>query len=111
MITLSTISVIAVKYCTLNVAGCHNITDTGLMFVSFNLTLLNVAHCYFQFQTIVHTLQECDVQVLCTQGMRTAWEERIRLFSLFPSLEIGIPNIWVFFDQLPGFSPKSILLV
>ena len=77
----------------LNISGCHNITDIGLTSVSFNLTLLNVAHCYFQFQTIVHILREFDVQVLCIQGICAAQEERIRLASLFPSLEIVIPNI------------------
>ena len=77
----------------LNISGCHNITDTGLTSVSFNLTLLNVAHCNFQIQTIIHILREFDVKVLCIQGIRTAWEERIRLVSLFPSLEIGTPYI------------------
>lgn len=85
----------------LNISGCHNITDIGLTSVNLNLTLLNIAHCHFQFQTIVHTLREFDVQVLCIQGIHTAWEERIRLVSMFPSLEIGIPNICGF--SLTGY--------
>lgn len=78
----------------LNISSCPNVTDTGLMAVNFNLTLLNIAHCHFEFATIVHILCDFDVQVLCMQGIYTTVEDRTRLASMFPlCLEIGIPNI------------------
>ena len=90
----------------LNISRCPNVTDMGLTAVDFNLMLLNIAHCHFQFETIVHVLCEYDVQMLCMQGIYTAVEDRITLASMFPSsLEIGIPNICGF--SLPGYHHYS----
>lgn len=90
----------------LNISRCPNVTDIGLTVVDFNLMLLNIAHCRFQFETIVHVLCEYDVQMLCMQGIYTALEDRTRLASMFPSsLEIGIPNICGF--SLPGYQHFS----
>lgn len=86
----------------LNISSCPNVTDLGLMTANFNLMLLNIAHCHFQFTTIVHILREFDVQVLCIQGIHTAVRERTRLASMYPScIDIGIPCICGF--SLPGY--------
>ena len=90
----------------LNISCCPYVSDAGLTKVSFNLTLLNVAHCHFQIQTITHVLREFDAQVLCMQGIRTSEEERIRLASTLPLyLEIGIPSICGFFCLITTIFP------
>ena len=94
--------------CALNISCCPYVTDAGLTKVSFNLTLLNVAHCHFQIQTITHVLREFDAQVLCMQGIRTSEEERIRRASTLPLyLEIGIPSICGFF--LPDYQDFPLI--
>ena len=86
----------------LNISNCPNVTDLGLTTAKFNLMLINVAHCQFQFGTIVYILREFDVQVLCMQGIHIGTEEKTTLVSMFPSsLEIGIPLICGF--SLPGY--------
>ena len=90
------------KLYSLNMSHCPNVTDTGLTTVSFNLTLLNIAHCHLQFETVVYTLREFDVQVLCMQGICTGLREGLRLVAIFPlCLELGIPTICGF--TLPGY--------
>ena len=80
-------------YC-FNISRYFNVTHEGLMQASFNLAVINMAHCWLGGELIIHAIQQYDCTLVCTRGMHFTCDSAEAITTLFPDiLEIGIPII------------------
>ena len=77
-------------YC-FNISRYFNVTHEGLMQASFNLAVINMAHCLLGGESIIHAIQQYDCTLVCTRGMHVTCDSAEAITTLFPDvLEIGI---------------------